>query len=162
MVNVSIVNRVFFYHKDARLVNVSTFRQSFFNRKDSRLVNVSTLDRAFLIARTHAWSMCQLLDRVFYHKDARLINVSFINKIFNHKEARWVDVLQLVSLHGEGWPEPYMCGVYIRHFWQGNHQIYSHIRRVYTILASPKQGTVSTVGTCPSAFVRSCLLRPEV
>jgi hypothetical protein len=88
--------------------------------------------------------------------------VSFINKIFNHKEARWVDVLQLVSLHGEGWPEPYMCGVYIRHFWQGNHQIYSHIRRVYTILASPKQGTVSTVGTCPSAFVRSCLLRPEV
>ena len=27
--------------------------------------------------------------------------------------------------------------VYIRCFWQGNHQIYGHIRCIYTVLASP-------------------------
>ena len=27
--------------------------------------------------------------------------------------------------------------VYIRYFWQGNHQIYGHIRCIYTILANP-------------------------
>jgi len=27
--------------------------------------------------------------------------------------------------------------VYIWYFWQGNHQIYGHIRCVYTVLASP-------------------------
>jgi hypothetical protein len=28
---------------------------------------------------------------------------------------------------------------YTRYFWQGNHQVYGHIRRIYTILANPKQ-----------------------
>ena len=27
---------------------------------------------------------------------------------------------------------------YIRYFWQGNHQIYGHIRCIYTVLANPK------------------------
>jgi len=27
--------------------------------------------------------------------------------------------------------------VYIRYFWQGNHQIYGHIRCIYTVLANP-------------------------
>jgi len=27
--------------------------------------------------------------------------------------------------------------VYIRYFWQGNHQIYGHIRCIYTGLANP-------------------------
>ena len=27
--------------------------------------------------------------------------------------------------------------VYIRYFWQGNHQIYGHIRYIYRILANP-------------------------
>jgi len=27
--------------------------------------------------------------------------------------------------------------VYIRYFWQENHQIYGHIRRIYTVLANP-------------------------
>jgi hypothetical protein len=32
--------------------------------------------------------------------------------------------------------------VYVRYFWQGNHQIYGHIRCTYTVLAKPtfKQG----------------------
>ena len=28
--------------------------------------------------------------------------------------------------------------VYIRYVWQGNHQIYGHIRCIYTVLANPK------------------------
>jgi hypothetical protein len=27
--------------------------------------------------------------------------------------------------------------VYIRYFWQGNHQIYGHLRCIYTVLANP-------------------------
>jgi hypothetical protein len=27
--------------------------------------------------------------------------------------------------------------VYIRYFWQGNHQIYGNIRCIYTVLANP-------------------------
>ena len=36
-------------------------------------------------------------------------------------------------------PEPYIYiyTVYVRFFWQGNHQIYGHIRCVYTVLANP-------------------------
>jgi len=29
-----------------------------------------------------------------------------------------------------------MCAVYVRYFWQGNHQIYGHILCIYTILAN--------------------------
>jgi hypothetical protein len=28
--------------------------------------------------------------------------------------------------------------VYLRYFWQGSHQIYGHIRRIYTVLANPR------------------------
>ena len=28
--------------------------------------------------------------------------------------------------------------VYLRFFWQGNHQIYGHIRCIYTVLANPR------------------------
>jgi len=31
----------------------------------------------------------------------------------------------------------YIYTVYIRYFWQGNHQIYGHIRCIYTVLANP-------------------------
>jgi len=27
--------------------------------------------------------------------------------------------------------------VYIRYYWQGNHEIYGHIRCIYTVLANP-------------------------
>ena len=32
----------------------------------------------------------------------------------------------------------HICTVYIRCFWQGNHQLYGHIRCFYTVLANPK------------------------
>ena len=31
----------------------------------------------------------------------------------------------------------YIYTVYIRYFWQGNHQIYGHLRCIYTVLANP-------------------------
>jgi hypothetical protein len=31
-----------------------------------------------------------------------------------------------------------MYTVYIRYFWQGNHQVYGHIRCEYMVLASPR------------------------
>jgi len=31
----------------------------------------------------------------------------------------------------------HICTVFIRYFWQGNHQIYDHIRCIYTVLANP-------------------------
>jgi len=31
----------------------------------------------------------------------------------------------------------HICTVYIRYFWQGNHQIYGHIRCIYLVLANP-------------------------
>jgi len=31
----------------------------------------------------------------------------------------------------------HVCTVYIRYFLQGNHQIYGHIRCIYTVLANP-------------------------
>jgi hypothetical protein len=37
----------------------------------------------------------------------------------------------------QGWPEPYIYTVYIWYFWQGNHQIYGHIRCLHTVLANP-------------------------
>ena len=33
--------------------------------------------------------------------------------------------------------------VYIRYFWQGNHKIYGHIRCIYTVLANPRNVTLS-------------------
>ena len=33
----------------------------------------------------------------------------------------------------------HMYTVYIRYFWQGNHEMYGHIRCIYTVLANPKK-----------------------
>jgi len=33
--------------------------------------------------------------------------------------------------------------VYIRYFWQGFHQRYGHIRRIYTVLAKPSYKVVA-------------------
>jgi len=43
--------------------------------------------------------------------------------------------------------------VYIWCFWQGNHQIYGHIRCIYTVLANPtylRKGNLSFTGTASS------------
>jgi len=37
--------------------------------------------------------------------------------------------------HVKGWPEPYICSVYIHSFLQGFHRIYTHTGRIYTALA---------------------------
>ena len=37
--------------------------------------------------------------------------------------------------------------VYIRCFWQGNHQIYGHIRCIYTVLANPRYVCTRHAGT---------------
>jgi len=37
--------------------------------------------------------------------------------------------------------------VYIRYFWQGNHQIYGHIQCIYTILANPRNIVWSVIGS---------------
>ena len=34
--------------------------------------------------------------------------------------------------------------MYIRYLWQGNHQIYGHIRCIYTVLANPKHCLCAT------------------
>ena len=36
-----------------------------------------------------------------------------------------------VRVRVRGWPEPHIYTVYIRCFWQRNHQTYSHIRDIY-------------------------------
>jgi len=40
----------------------------------------------------------------------------------------------------------HICKVYIRFFWQGNHQIYGHIRCIYTVLANPNNAAMSNLG----------------
>ena len=44
--------------------------------------------------------------------------------------------------------------VYIRYFWQENHQIYSHIRCIYTVLANPRyRACASAVGSVGVAYL---------
>jgi len=57
----------------------------------------------------------------------------------NASDCKASDLTRL-GCHGYGWPEPYIYTVYIRYSWQGNHQIYGHIRCIYTFLASPSHG----------------------
>jgi hypothetical protein len=38
----------------------------------------------------------------------------------------------------KGWPDPKIYTVFIRYSWQEYHQIYDHIRCIYTVLANPK------------------------
>jgi hypothetical protein len=40
--------------------------------------------------------------------------------------------------------------VYIRYFWQGYHQIYGHIRCIYTVLANPTYGSGQPVLANPT------------
>ena len=35
------------------------------------------------------------------------------------------------------WPEAFVFTVNLRHFWQGNHQIYGHIWCIFTVLVNP-------------------------
>jgi hypothetical protein len=53
--------------------------------------------------------------------------------------------------------------VYIRYFWLGNHQIYGHIRCIYTVLANPKRRICNTAYvTCQgTATTRMHLLRKK-
>jgi len=50
---------------------------------------------------------------------------------FDHAD----DVVTLVFIIRVG--QNHINTVYIRHFWQGNYQIYGHIRCIYTVLANP-------------------------
>jgi len=43
----------------------------------------------------------------------------------------------LHSIVDKAWGRTHIYTVYIRYFWQGNHQIYGHIRCIYTVLANP-------------------------
>jgi len=45
--------------------------------------------------------------------------------------------------------------VYIRYFWQGNHQIYGHIRCIYTVLANPTS-IAHLTSTCRAAAPPIC------
>jgi len=50
--------------------------------------------------------------------------------------------------------------VYIRYFWQENHQVYGHIRCLYTFLANPTLVTkLSTAGLLLIAAQNSILAR---
>ena len=47
----------------------------------------------------------------------------------------------------QGWPCPYIHR-YTRYFWQGNHQIYGHIRCICTVLANPACAWCMLVWSC--------------
>jgi len=44
--------------------------------------------------------------------------------------------------------QSHLSTVHIRYFWQGNHQIYVHIRCIYMILANPKYVSVLKIIRC--------------
>jgi len=53
---------------------------------------------------------------------------------FEHSLGRpWQADLCVIDRVGQN----HIYTVYIRYFWQGNHQIYGHIRCIYTVLANP-------------------------
>ena len=50
--------------------------------------------------------------------------------------------------------------VYIRYFWQGNHRIYGHTQRVYTVLANPASEHSSAERDCmPLRMQKACSLK---
>jgi hypothetical protein len=56
--------------------------------------------------------------------------------------------------------QSYIYTVYIRWFWQGNHQIYGHIRCIYTVLANPMHVCFSCC--LPSLQITANCLHPGV
>jgi len=48
--------------------------------------------------------------------------------------------------------------VYIRYFWQEIHQIYGHIRCIYTVLANPKYKKMFPSGTEPKTLRKPVIL----
>ena len=68
----------------------------------------------------------------------------------------WLETSVLCNMHRVGQNHKY--AVYVWYIWQGNHQIYGHIRRIYTVLANPictweryRSSTLFTIGKnqCP-------------
>jgi len=54
-----------------------------------------------------------------------------------HTESwHWVVLNTLFKMSRVG--QNHIYAVYIRYFWQGNHQIYGHIQCIHTVLANPK------------------------
>lgn len=75
-----------------------------------------------------------------------------------------------LMLHVLGWPEPhihvYGVYMYIRCFWRGNNQIYSHIRCMYAVMANPVYEPThytlcshrpSPLAPCVTSHSRDCL-----
>jgi hypothetical protein len=71
--------------------------------------------------------------------------ISSCKSTFCDTERHWQRTTP-IRAHMQGWPEPHIYTVYIRYFWQGNHQTYGHIRCIYTVLANPTHMTYDS--TC--------------
>jgi hypothetical protein len=71
------------------------------------------------------------------------INIRCIYGVFGREFTKYTAIygvyirfwLALHPMHQIGNRHKYT--VYVRYFWQGNHQIYGHIRCIYTVLANP-------------------------
>jgi len=54
----------------------------------------------------------------------------------------------------------HVCTVYIRYFWQENHWIYGHTRRIYTVLANPTHNSLHDfclmLTTCLQGYQHVC------
>jgi hypothetical protein len=46
------------------------------------------------------------------------------------------DLLEIARFHKYGWPE-YIINLFVRYFWQGNHQKYGHVRCTYMRFGQP-------------------------
>ena len=72
---------------------------------------------------------------------ARAIYIRCMYGIFGRKITKYTAIY---GVYIQFWQTLIIVGqnridtVYIRYSWQGNHQIYGHIRRIYTVLANPK------------------------
>jgi len=49
---------------------------------------------------------------------------------------QWKSLTARLRMHVNRVGQNHIYTVYIRYFWQGNHQIYGHIRCIYTVLAN--------------------------
>jgi hypothetical protein len=71
-------------------------------------------------------------------------------KRFLHVKSYMLNLLLNMSRVGQN----HIYTVYIRYFWQGNHQIYGHIRCIYTVLANPKHVTKCTLYDAAALHLR--------